>query len=259
MNNNNNKKDISLIDNKYTYITQYTHTHTHIHIISNVIKKKHKTRHIVIKTTKTFLNRHILNQPDTTHTMLQNNNTNSSSQQAPPPPSFSPLLQDNKSIFRHNLFQHKVAIVTGGGTGIGKQIARELLELSCTVVIASRKVDKLNDAVIELKSLVPTNQNVSYVQCDIKKEEEIKHLMSTVLEKHHRIDFLINNSGGQFPSSAGRIKTKGWESVISLNLNGTFICCREAFTQWMRNNGGAIVNIVADVWKGKFLLFFFLQ
>ena len=189
--------------------------------------------------------------------MLQNNNTNASSLQ--PPPSFSPLLQDNKSIFRHNLFQHKVAIVTGGGTGIGKQIARELLELSCTVVIASRKVDKLNDAVIELKSLVPTNQNVSYVQCDIKKEEEIKRLMSTVLEKHHRIDFLINNSGGQFPSSAGRIKTKGWESVISLNLNGTFVCCREAFTQWMRNNGGAIVNIVADVWKGKFLLFFFLQ
>jgi peroxisomal trans-2-enoyl-CoA reductase len=168
-----------------------------------------------------------------------------------PSSSFSPLFNNYKSIFRSDLFLGKVAIVTGGGTGIGKQIALELLELSCTVVIASRKVEKLKLAVAELQSSSVPLGNISYVQCDIKKEEDIKNLMSTVLKRHNRIDFLINNSGGQFPSSAGRIRTKGWESVISLNLNGTFVCCREAFNQWMRNNGGSIVNIVADVWKGK--------
>jgi NAD(P)-dependent dehydrogenase (short-subunit alcohol dehydrogenase family) len=63
-------------------------------------------------------------------------------------------------------------------------------------------------------------------------------------------DFLVNNAGGQFPSPAGYIRTKGWKAVIETNLTGTFLCCREAYQQGMESGGGAIVNIIADMFRG---------
>ncbi|XP_072117175.1 peroxisomal trans-2-enoyl-CoA reductase-like [Mobula birostris] len=74
--------------------------------------------------------------------------------------------------------------------------------------------------------------------------------MQKVLEFHGQIDYLVNNGGGQFISPAEHISTKGWNAVIDTNLTGTLLCCREACCSWIKENGGAIVNIVADMWKG---------
>ncbi|XP_078535405.1 peroxisomal trans-2-enoyl-CoA reductase [Lissotriton helveticus] len=156
------------------------------------------------------------------------------------------------SVFIPGLFNSRVAIVTGGGTGIGKAIAAELLTLGCKVVIASRKLDKLKEAAEELAGKIPPSSPavVTPLQCNIRKEEEVETLMKSTLALHGRIDFLVNNGGGQFHSRAEDISSKGWNAVIDTNLSGTFYCCKAVYNAWMKDHGGAIVNIVADMWKG---------
>ncbi|XP_068102178.1 peroxisomal trans-2-enoyl-CoA reductase-like isoform X2 [Hyperolius riggenbachi] len=157
-----------------------------------------------------------------------------------------------RSVLIPGLFRGKVAVVTGGGTGIGRAIAAELLSLDCNVVIASRKMERLKAAAEALISEVsPGNPSaLTALQCNIRKEEEVESLMESTLKQYGRIDFLVNNGGGQFPSPSEAISSKGWNAVIDTNLTGTFYCCKAAYNAWMREHGGAIVNIVADMWKG---------
>ncbi|XDV51481.1 hypothetical protein PO909_020347 [Leuciscus waleckii] len=156
------------------------------------------------------------------------------------------------SVFKAGLFNHKVAIVTGGGTGIGKSITSELLQLGCNVVISSRKLERLESAAEELAQKIPPSSpaKVTPIQCNIRNEEEVKNLMASTLKLHGRIDFLVNNGGGQFSSPVNMMSAKGWNAVIDTNLNGTFLCSKEAYNAWMKDNGGVIVNIIADMWKG---------
>ncbi|XP_072324780.1 peroxisomal trans-2-enoyl-CoA reductase isoform X2 [Scyliorhinus torazame] len=157
-----------------------------------------------------------------------------------------------RSLFRAALFRDRVALVTGGGTGIGAAVAAELLALECNVVIASRKMERLREAAHHLSALIPSSSSatVTPIQCNIREEDEVKNLMKAALQLHGRIDYLVNNGGGQFFCPAEHITAKGWKAVIETNLTGTFYCCREVYSSWMKENGGAIVNIVADMWKG---------
>jgi len=152
-----------------------------------------------------------------------------------------------QSVFREGLLDGKVAVVTGGGSGIGKAIASELGGLGCSVVIAGRKLERLEAAAAELRE---AGVQARAIQCNIREESEVAALMAGTIEAFGSVDFLVNNAGGQFPSPAGYIRTKGWNAVVETNLTGTFLCCREAFTAWMDEHGGAVVNIVADMWRG---------
>ncbi|XP_033105708.1 peroxisomal trans-2-enoyl-CoA reductase-like [Anneissia japonica] len=91
---------------------------------------------------------------------------------------------------------------------------------------------------------------IKSIPCNIRKEEEVKNLVSSTLAEYGKIDFLINNGGGQFACPASAIRTKGWNAVIDTNLTGTFLCCREVYNAWMEEHGGSIVNIVVDFWNG---------
>nr|XP_058156143.1 peroxisomal trans-2-enoyl-CoA reductase isoform X2 [Dasypus novemcinctus] len=155
------------------------------------------------------------------------------------------VLINRKSCLAPNLLRNKVAIVTGGGSGIGKTIASELLSLGCNVVIASRKLDRLESAADELRASLPSSSQVQVtpMKCNIRKEEEVNNLIKSTLDLHGKIDFLVNNGGGQFLSPAALITSKGWNAVIETNLTGTFYMCKAVYNSWMKDNGGAIVNI----------------
>ncbi|XP_004864677.1 peroxisomal trans-2-enoyl-CoA reductase isoform X1 [Heterocephalus glaber] len=144
------------------------------------------------------------------------------------------------------LLQNHAAIVTGGATGIGKAIAKELLHLGCNVVIASRKFDRLKSAAEELKATLPPSNKaqVSPIQCNIRKEEEVNNLVKSTLALYGKIDFLVNNGGGQFLSPTENISSKGWNAVIETNLTGTFYMCKAVYNSWMKAHGGSIVNII---------------
>jgi len=154
-----------------------------------------------------------------------------------------------KSVFRPDLFHGRTAVITGGGSGIGKAIARELASLGATVVIAGRKKARLEEAAADL--VEDTGGDVHAVPCNIRDEDQVKELMARAAEiGGGHIHYLVNNAGGQFPSPAAWIRKKGWHAVLETNLTGTFLCCREAFHASMEEHGGSIVNIIADMWRG---------
>lgn len=153
------------------------------------------------------------------------------------------------SILHPALFSGRVSIVTGGGTGIGRAIATELAKLGSTVVIASRKSEVLSQAAEAINKELGTHR-VYTKQCNIRKEDEVKDLMKSTVENYGRLDYLVNNGGGQFYAPASTFSAKGWHAVVETNLTGTFYCCQQAYHTWMSENGGSIVNIIADMKKG---------
>merc|ERR1719322_145722 len=160
-----------------------------------------------------------------------------------------------RSIFKRDLFLNKVAIVTGGGSGIGEAITKELTYLGCNVVIASRNLEKLKitESKLNLENDDRSGKVVS-LSCNIRKPDEVECLVENTIKKFGKLDFLINNGGGQFQAFAEDISPKGWNAVIETNLTGTFYCCQQAYKQWMKENSGVIINIVADVWNGMPLM-----
>lgn len=152
-----------------------------------------------------------------------------------------------ESIFRPALFAGQVVIVTGGGSGIGRCTAHELASLGATVALVGRKPEKLATVVAEITE---DGGKASAHLCDIREEEAVKATVAAILAAHGRIDGLVNNAGGQYAAPLASISQKGWDAVVRTNLTGGFLMARECFTQWMRRHGGAIVNIVADMWQG---------
>lgn len=152
-----------------------------------------------------------------------------------------------KSCFRSDLFNGKIALVTGGGTGIGKSITKELALLGATVIIASRDVTKCQTAANEINATLPKGGKGKVVvglSTNIRNEESITKLVEHILETYEKIDFLVNNAGGQFIVDSADLSRKGFNAVLDTNLIGTFLLCREVYNQWMRDNGGgSIVNI----------------
>ncbi len=152
-----------------------------------------------------------------------------------------------RSIFRDGLFHEQVIIVSGGGTGIGRCIAHELASLGASVIICSRKlanVERVRDEILAAggKALA--------LPCDIRSAEQVEALMDVVMERYGKIDGLVNNGGGQFISAAEDIRLKGWNAVIETNLTGAFLMCKHAMLRSMRDHGGAVVNILMDLWSG---------
>lgn len=152
-----------------------------------------------------------------------------------------------QSIYRPGLFAGKVALVTGGGTGIGFAIAHELAVLGATVVIAARTLDRLDEAARRIRD---EGHDAHAITMNVRDEGSVREGIADVVRRFGRLDLLVNNAGGQFPSPAGQIRKKGWDAVLETNLTGTFLCCREAFAASMEERGGVIVNIIADMWSG---------
>ncbi|HIL23252.1 SDR family oxidoreductase [Alcanivorax sp. VBW004] len=152
-----------------------------------------------------------------------------------------------RSVFKENLFAGQNIIVTGGGSGIGRCTAHELAALGARVVLIGRKQEKLDAVAAEIAE--DGGQALGF-SCDIRDEEAVKATVGDVYKAVDVVHGLVNNAGGQFPSPLALISQKGWETVVRTNLTGGFLMAREVFLQGMNKNGGAIVNIVADMWGG---------
>ncbi|MFO1190768.1 MAG: SDR family oxidoreductase [Rhodoferax sp.] len=150
-----------------------------------------------------------------------------------------------RSAFAPGLMAGRVALVTGGGSGIGRCTAHELAALGARVALVGRKPDKLQAVQAEIAQ---DGGSASMHVCDIRQEDAVRQTVVDVLAAHGRLDMLVNNAGGQYITPLAQTSAKGWQAVIDTNLTGGFLVARECYLQAMQRSGGAIVNIVADMW-----------
>ena len=151
------------------------------------------------------------------------------------------------SIFKPGLFRGQLHLVTGAGSGIGRCIAHELAALGAEVVLIGRKLDKLERVQAEIAAAGGCARTHAL---DIRDEPAVQSCVAHLLQDRERIHGLVNNAGGQFPAALAGISKRGFEAVVATNLTGGFLMAREVFTGSMQKHGGAIVNIVADMWNG---------
>ena len=138
-----------------------------------------------------------------------------------------------------------MALVTGGGTNLGKAAAAELARCGASVVIAGRRAEVLEAAAQELGA------RCSIAVGDIREPQQAQAIVDTALERHGRVDFLLNNAGGQYFVPAESITVKGWRAVQRLNVEGTLNMCELAYARAMRPAGtGMIVNVTVSPHHG---------
>ncbi len=153
-------------------------------------------------------------------------------------------------VFAPGLLDGQVALVTGGGTGLGKASALELARCGAAVTIAGRRGEVLEHAAGEIGALLGAGA-VDWVVGDVRERLEARRLVETVLERHGQLDVLVNNAGGQFFSPAELIAAKGWRAVWRLNVEGMLNMCEVAFELALGPAGaGTIVNVTLSPHNG---------
>ena len=135
-----------------------------------------------------------------------------------------------------------VALVTGGGTGIGRAIGAALARDGFNLAIASRSADHLSAGAAELRG---RGARVLEVPTDVRVPEQVDHLMDSIQAEYGRLDVLVNNAAGNFVVPAEKITPNGWRAVVGIVLDGTFYCSRSAFPLLQKSPEPSIVNLVA--------------
>jgi NAD(P)-dependent dehydrogenase (short-subunit alcohol dehydrogenase family) len=146
------------------------------------------------------------------------------------------------STFAPTALQDNVAIVTGGGTGIGRIIAREMAKVGAHIVVASRNPDHINPAAEEIQQL--GRQSLA-VTVDVRVPEQVDNLVKAAMDKFSRIDILVNNHGALFQCAVEDLSPGGWNAIIGINLTGVFLCSRAVGKVMIQQKRGKIVNIVS--------------
>ena len=153
-------------------------------------------------------------------------------------------------MFEPHLLQHQVAVVTGGGTGIGLAIAKRLGSLGARIAIASRDSRHLEEGSTALRE---AGIDALAIQLDVRKPEQVDEMVERTVKHFGSLDILVNNAAGNFICRAEDLSPNGWNAVIGIVLNGTFYCSR-AVGRYMiaRKRGGSIVSILANyIWTGS--------
>ena len=151
-----------------------------------------------------------------------------------------------RTVFRPDLFAGKVVIVTGGGSGIGRCMAHELVSLGARVALVGRTIAKLESVRAELGG----DAIAKIYSCDIRDATQVRATVGAILADFGHAEGLINCAGGQFPAPLRDISENGWNAVVRNNLTGCFLFMREVYVAWMEAHGGSIVNIGADFQGG---------
>jgi NAD(P)-dependent dehydrogenase (short-subunit alcohol dehydrogenase family) len=153
-------------------------------------------------------------------------------------------------MFAQDLLNGQVAVITGGGTGIGLAIAKRLGSLGARIAIASRDSANLETGCAALRE---SGVDALAIQLDVRKPEQVDEMVERTVKHFGHLDILVNNAAGNFICRAEDLSPNGWNAVIGIVLNGTFYCSR-AVGRYMieRKRGGSIVSILANyVWTGS--------
>ena len=152
---------------------------------------------------------------------------------------------ESSRVFADGALSGRVALVTGGGTNLGKEAAAELARCGAAVVIVGRRAEVLEAAVGEI------GERCSQVVGDIRGREGAGAIVRACLDRHGRVDFVLNNAGGQYFVPAENIAARGWRAVQRLNVEGTLAMCEAAFELAMRPaRAGTIVNVTVSPHHG---------
>lgn len=146
----------------------------------------------------------------------------------------------NASVFRAGLLTGQVALITGGGTGIGFGVAELLAELGAHVVLASRKPENLERACTTIRA---SGGLASAIQLDVRDAEKVKEAVDQIAQTHGRIDLLVNNAAGNFYAPSATLSPNAWKSVVEIDLFGTFFCSQAVYPVMAAQGGGRIVSI----------------
>jgi 3-oxoacyl-[acyl-carrier protein] reductase len=136
--------------------------------------------------------------------------------------------------------ENKIAIVTGGGVGIGRSIAVEFARAGADVVVASRKLEHLEPVTAEILKL---GRRSFAMAVDVRQEDAVKELVERTVRDLGRLDIMVNNAGASFRANPEDITANGWNTVVGINLNGVFFGCKWAGRQMMAQGGGVIINV----------------
>ena len=142
----------------------------------------------------------------------------------------------------------KVAIVTGGGRGIGKAIALAFASEGARLVVAARSLSKLEETAEEINS---RGGRAKAVQTDVSDEKQVQQMVAETLNEYGQIDILVNNSGiGGVTASVVDLKLEDWNEVLAIDLTGSMLCAREVLKSMMPRRSGNIINIGAEGGRG---------
>jgi NAD(P)-dependent dehydrogenase (short-subunit alcohol dehydrogenase family) len=154
-------------------------------------------------------------------------------------------------MLREHALRDKVILITGGGTGLGKSMAKYFLELGAKVVIASRKLDVLEATAQELKE--ETKGEILPLACDVRKYQEIENLLETITQTYGVPEILVNNAAGNFISPTERLSPKAFDIITDIVLKGTYNCTLALGKKWIETKKpGTVLNIVTTyAWTGS--------
>ena len=153
-----------------------------------------------------------------------------------------------KFPFAPDLLAGQTALVTGGGSGLGRVIAETLARAGADLLLAARRVERCEIAAQEIRAA--TGRRVEAAFVNIRERDTVEALDARARELFERIDILINNAGGQFPQPASDFKPKGWQAVIDTNLTGTWNMTQVFGNRMLEAAGGVITNVIAVVGRG---------
>jgi peroxisomal 2,4-dienoyl-CoA reductase len=138
-------------------------------------------------------------------------------------------------------------LVTGGATGIGEQIAHTLAAHGAAVFICGRKLDRLQSAAEKMQQ---QNYRCEYAACDVREPEQVEAMLDQLLAAFGRLDIVVNNAAGNFPAPIDKISYNGFKTIVDIDLLGTYNVSKAAFSKYLKQHGGNIVNISAPFQHG---------
>lgn len=161
------------------------------------------------------------------------------------------MSQNTELMLREGSLKGKTILVTGGGTGLGRAMSETFSQLGANVVIASRKLEVIQQTAIEIED--KTGNSVLGLQCDVRDYEQVEKMIADSIEKYGKVDVLVNNAAGNFVSPTERLSHRAFDTIVDIVLKGTYNCTLALGKIWIENKQPAsVLNIVTTyAWTGS--------